>query len=225
MHAWCLSLACPAWPHYTSSFKIIAQCLYDVYPWQAWLDLTHLSRKRILTALDAFLALMEPHNKAVIRSIQVLSVISKRDVKSTFIQTSQPFDIDNLLTIIFQDPAAVIAQKDAVKLAQLRSNPFARFKHSLDFKISSCWWFFLPDWNNLNALPFEISPFQFSPTCHQPLNTHQPLNRRICQVFAEDAEVVPLNRQIVDRRAGTILPCSFILDDHTHIRCWLLRSF
>ena len=71
--------------------------MHDVYPWQAWLDLTHLSRKRILTALDAFLALMEPHNKAVIRSIQVLSVISKRDVKSTFIQTSQPFDIDNLL--------------------------------------------------------------------------------------------------------------------------------
>ena len=103
--------------------------MHDVYPWQAWLDLTHLSRKRILTALDAFLALMEPHNKAVIRSIQVLSVISKRDVKSTFIQTIQSG----------QDPAAVIAQKDAVKLAQLRSNPFARFKHSLDFKISSCW--------------------------------------------------------------------------------------
>ena len=67
--------------------------------------------------------------------------------------------------------------------------------------------------------------WQFSKTFHQPLNTHQPLNRRICQVFAEDAEVISLNRQTVDRKAETILPCSFILDDHTHIRCWLLRSF
>ena len=51
----------------------VLKSMHDVYPCQAWLDLTHLSRKRILTALDAFLALMEPHNKAVIRSIQVLS--------------------------------------------------------------------------------------------------------------------------------------------------------
>ena len=61
--------------------------------------------------------------------------------------------------------------------------------------------------------------WQFSKTSHQPLNTHQPLNRRICQVFAEDAEVISLNKQTVDRKAETILPCSFILDDHTHIRC------
>ena len=38
---------------------------------QAWLDLTHLSRKQILTALHIFLSLVEPHNKATIRSIQV----------------------------------------------------------------------------------------------------------------------------------------------------------
>jgi len=37
---------------------------------EAWLDLTHLSRKQILTALNIFLSLMEPHNKATIRSIQ-----------------------------------------------------------------------------------------------------------------------------------------------------------
>jgi len=61
---------------------------------EAWLDLTHLSRKRIQTALDTFLALMEPHNKATIRSIQ--------------------------------DSAAVVSQKDVVKLTQLRTNPFAR---------------------------------------------------------------------------------------------------
>ena len=204
--------------------------MHDVYPWQAWLDLTHLSRKRILTALDAFLALMEPHNKAVIRSIQVLSVISKRDVKSTFIQTSQPFDIDNLLKRPSSPPFRIQLQWLPRKtrwsfpssgVIPLPGSNILLILKSLRVGDSFCpieitWMLFL-----LKYLLF----WQFSKTSHQPLNTHQPLNRRICQVFAEDAEVISLNRQIVDRKAETILPCSFILDDHTHIRCWLLRSF
>ena len=152
-------------------------------------------------------------------------VISKRDVKSTFIQTIQPFD--NLLTRPSSPPSRIqlqwLPRKTRWSLPSSGVIPLPGSNILLILKsllvgdsfcpIEITWMLFL-----LKCLLF----WQFLKTS---LNTHQPLNRRICQVFAEDAEVISLNKQTVDRKAKTILPCSFILDDHTLIRCWLLRSF